>query len=71
MKLSDYSPEGLHDYDYRLYQEALEVRKDCNKWSYMKYLGSLVIDKEFSDLLISESDKMRHTLEFYENIEEE
>ena len=70
MKLSDYSPEGLHDYDYRLYQEALEVRKDCNKWSYMKYLGSLVIDRELSDLLTSESDNMRHTLEFYENIEE-
>jgi len=71
MKFKDYSPEGLSNWDYHLYKEALDVKKDCNKWSHMRYLGSLVTDGELSELLISEADKMRHTLEFYENIEEE
>jgi len=71
MKLSDYSPEGLDKYDNSLFREALEVRKDCNRWSYMSYLSSMVKNKELSNLLTFESDKMRHTLEFYENIEEE
>ena len=70
MRLTDYDPNGLSEYDRMAYREALEIRKDCNRWQHMQYLSTTVQNIELEYLLLEESDKMRHTLEFYEGIEE-
>lgn len=70
MKLRDYDSSGLSSYDLRIYEEALDTMTDCNKWQHMRYLSTMVQLPELEQLLLAESDKMRHTLEFYEGIAE-
>jgi hypothetical protein len=65
MRIRDYNPSGLCDTDRAIFNNALELSKDCNKWQWLEYLSSMAQNIELVCLLRDTSRKMFHTLDYY------
>ncbi len=71
MRLKEYNPSSLDDRDYRVYEDAVRIGRDCMRWQEMRNLALAAQSPSLETILLQESNIMFHTSEYYDSNREE
>jgi len=69
MRLKDYDPNGLSQFDKEVYEEAIILSRDCNRWLDVYDLAGRVQSSTLKTMILHTSNVMKNTLDYYEENE--
>ena len=69
MRLSSFDIRYLSHLDHEIYEEALRLSRDCNKWKEVYDLAGKAQSSSLESMLLHTSNVMKSTLDYYTNEE--
>jgi len=69
MRLKDFDTRLLAQLDQQIYEEALRLSRDCNRWMEVYDLAGRCQSSSLESMLLHTSNVMKQTLDYYDNEE--